>query len=204
MRAADDKVKQSNIPLEKTKEITILKFDKNDIPSEVKYQGKIVDGARWLDENGENIMLITETKTKIVNDDVREEYLYGCTYVKKDNEFVPLWNINDYVKSYCDVGADYIPGTLEVLDLDLDGIAENAFIYKLEGRCDVSPLDIKLMMHSNKLKLVIRGTTVVEPGDGKKYGGEKKFDAAFNSAPGIFKDYASKKWDKFITMKNEE
>jgi hypothetical protein len=198
MKAPEEIMKESNAPLQKTKEVTLLKFDKNDIPKEIKYQGEIVDGARWTDGNGENILIITETKTKQLNDDVREEYLYGYTYVKMEGEFTPLWSINDHVTSYCDVGADYIPGSLEVLDIDHDGIAENAFIYKLEERCDVSPLDIKLMMHSDKEKLVIRGTTTVNPGDGKKYGGDKKFDIAFNSSPEIFKDYASRKWDKFM------
>lgn len=197
-RAPSDMVRESNVPLQKTTEITLLNFDKNDIPGEIKYQGDIMDGARWKDANGENILIITETRTRKINNDEREEYLYGYTYNKKDSIFIPLWSINDHVTSYCDVGADYIPGSLEVLDLDRDGIAENVFIYKLEGRCDVSPLDIKLMMHSGAKKLVIRGTTTVDPGDGKKYGGEKNFDSAFNSSPDIMKDFASRKWNDFM------
>jgi hypothetical protein len=54
------------------------------------------------------------------------------------------------------------------------------------------------MMHTGDKKLVIRGTTIVDPGDGKKYGGDKNFDTAFGSSPEILKDFASQKWDKFI------
>jgi hypothetical protein len=56
------------------------------------------------------------------------------------------------------------------------------------------------MMHSGSKKRVIRGTTRVDAGDGEKVGGEKKFDATFNSLPESFKNYASDKWDNF--MKN--
>ncbi|RPI14440.1 MAG: hypothetical protein EHM58_16390 [Ignavibacteriae bacterium] len=195
---SENETKPSNKPAETIKEITIFKFNKSDVPEDIKYQGEIIDGAKWTDANGDNLLFITETKTKHYSEEEREEYIYAYAYTISDTSFTKLWNINDFVRSYCDVGVDYIPGSLEVLDLDKDGIAENAFIYKLEDRCDVSPLDIKLMMHSNAKKLVIRGNTVVYPGGGEKYGGEKKFDPAFDSSPEIFRDFASRKWDAFM------
>lgn len=175
-----------------------LKFDRNDIPSECKYKGRIVDGARWKDRNGDNILIITQTEVKRVNQDVRNQYLYSYLYTSGDSKWSQLWSITDYVESYCDVEAKYMPGTLEITDLDNDGVAENTFIYKLDGRCDVSPVPIKLMMHSGDKKLVIRGDSRVDIGNGEKVGGKKTFDDAFDSVPKAFKDYASDKWDSFM------
>src|SRR5437867_10578150 len=42
--------------------ITGLTYDVNNVPDEIKYQGKVVAGARWEDKNGSNILLLTETK----------------------------------------------------------------------------------------------------------------------------------------------
>jgi hypothetical protein len=175
-----------------------LIFDKNNVPQDCSFKGEIVDGAHWKDLSGENILLITQTRISRKNQDVRNQYLYGYLYTLSNDKWNLTWNITDFVESYCDAEAKYIDGTLEVLDIDNDGIAENAFIYKLDERCDVSPLPIKLMMHSGSKKLVIRGDTKVDIGNGQIIGGKKSFDDAFNSSPESFKEYASKKWDKFM------
>lgn len=188
----------------KTDGIEIHKFDKNDLPSSIKYQGKIKDGAYWTDKNGDNILLITQTEIRKVNDDIREQYLYAYQYVNREDGYSQMWNITDFVKSYCDVDASYYPGTLEIKDVDGDGIAESVFCYELDGRCDVSPLDVKLMMHCGEKKLVIRGTIGFDPQNGRKTKGEKNFDAAFKEVPSSLKDYASDKWDEFVAKYKKE
>ncbi len=161
--------------------IEIHKFDKNNLPSTIKYQGKIVDGAYWTDKEGDNIIVITQSGIRQVNSDIREQYLYAYQYINHDDGYSQLWNITDFVKSYCDVEAEYIPGTLEIVDLDGDNIGESLFLYKLDDRCDVSPMPLKLMMHSGDTKLVIRGSIGVDAGGGYKVKGEKDFDAAFKN-----------------------
>lgn len=178
--------------------IEIHKFNKNDLPSSIKYKGKIVEGASWTDKNGDNILIITQTDVRNVNADEREQYLYAYHYVNREDGYSQLWTITDFVKSYCDVDAKYYPGTLEIKDVDGDGNAESVFCYELDGRCDVSPLDVKLILHSSDTKLVIRGTIGFDPQDGHKTKGEKNFDATFKSANPLFKDYASDKWDEFV------
>lgn len=181
--------------------IEMHKFNKNDIPSSIKYQGKIVEGAYWTDKNGDNILIITQTGIKNINADEREQYLYAYHYINYDDGYSRLWNITDFVKSYCDVDASYIPNSLEIADLDNDDIAESIFLYKLDDRCDVSPLPLKLMMHKGDTKLVIRGTIGVDAGGGYKVKGTKNFDAAFDNVPAKLKDFASEKWDKYVKDK---
>ena len=188
--------------ISKTSEgIEMHKFNKNDMPSSIKYQGKIVEGAYWTDKNGDNILIITQTGIKNINADEREQYLYAYHYINYDDGYSRLWNITDYVRSYCDVEAEYIPNTLEIVDLDNDDIDESIFLYKLDDRCDVSPLPLKLMMHKGDTKLVIRGTIGVDAGGGYKVKGTKNFDAAFNDVPAKLKQYASEKWDKYVKDK---
>ena len=188
-------------PKSKDNDFKILNFNKNSIPSDCEFKGRIIDGARWIDKNGENILMVTNTPVKDINkqSEEREQRLYAYNYISTQNGgYALLWKIEDFSDSYCDVAAETFPGTMEVLDIDGDGIAESAFIYKLEGRCDVSPLDIKLMMHSGSTKLVIRGNTIVHPGPGETYGGTKNFDPAFNTVSKDLKTFASRKWDDFV------
>lgn len=197
---------ETSKPVTKDDKVKILNFDRNSIPKDCEYKGNIIDGARWTDKNGENILIVSNTPVKPLKkeSEEREQRMYAYNYISDgSNGYKLLWKIEDFSDSYCDVDAKTIPGTIEILDIDGDGIAESLFIYELEGRCDVSPLDIKLMMHSGSTKLVIRGTTIVHPGAGETYGGTKNFDAAFNSSPKEFKTYASKKWDNFINSKKD-
>lgn len=187
----------------KNNEVKILDFDKNSIPSGCDYKGNVIEGARWTDRNGENILIISQTMPVVINEDKREQYIYAYNYTKSDDKYNSLWSIIDHVESYCDLHADYIPPTLEIKDIDGDGIAESIFIYKLDSRCDVSPVDVKLMMHSGSTKLVIRGNTRVDIGNGQLVGGEKHIDPAFDTAPASLKKYASEKWDAFIKTYKE-
>jgi len=41
--------------------IQILAFDPKSLPQEIRYKGEVVAGARWLDKEGENLLLLCET-----------------------------------------------------------------------------------------------------------------------------------------------
>ncbi len=84
-----------------------------------------------------------------------------------------------------------------VQDIDDDGVAENMFIYNVQGNCDVSPQTFKLMLHSGATKYAIRGTNTVKTGS-VKVGGAKNLDDAFAQAPVLFKNAASAFWDKYV------
>jgi hypothetical protein len=88
-----------------------------------------------------------------------------------------------------------------VEDIDADGIAENAFVYNIEGRCDVSPASHKLMLHSGGSKYAVRGTTRVFTGS-DSVGGERNFDPAFDAAPEGFRRFASEIWSRYVRERN--
>lgn len=188
--------------------LEILKFDKKEVPSDIKYKGKIMGGAKWKDANGENLLIITETEIqngtdKEGNDAISKE-LFGYNYIIKSDGSTILWQINDFVKDCpLDLALNYNPNSLTVTDLNNNGIAETTFLYRMSCKGDVSPDDLKLMMHEGKDKYALRGITELKyKVDGKttKEGGDYKIDAAFDKAPKGFLDYAKEQWNKFKTQ----
>jgi hypothetical protein len=102
-----------------------------------------------------------------------------------------------------DLALNYNPNSLTVTDIDENGIAETTFLYRLSCKGDVSPDDLKLIMHQGKDKYALRGTTELKyKANGKvtKEGGDYKVDASFDKAPKDFLDYAKKQWEKFKTQ----
>lgn len=190
-----------------TNEIVMKDFDKNDVPSDVKYQGNIFNGKRWSDKNGENIIILTTTKehssgTKGFDGEFeRSKELYGYQYVKKSGGWSQLWKINDFIeKCPLDLTLEFIGGSLTVTDLNNDGVGETTFLYKLTCRGDVSPCDLKLIMHEGETKYAIRGIMKMYV-DNRWYGGDYKVDKSFNDAPSGFLEYAKEQWNKFKTEK---
>ena len=190
-------------PVSKT-EVEMLTFDKSDLPSEIKYSGNIVTGKRWTDKNGENILILTKTKIKDkkakqpeFEEYVRECELFGYHYVSSGGSYSLLWKINDLVNDCpLDLTLDFIPGSLSITDLNDNGIAESTFLYKMACRGDVSPSELKLMMHENDNKYALRGNMLVKI-EGFSDGGSYKVDKAFDDAPGGFLDYAKSQWKEY-------
>lgn len=181
--------------------VELLAFDAGSLPKEYAHVGAVLGGARWRDANGENTLIVSRRESPHGDPEAyeRREELFGYLYLAAPDSTRLLWKIQDQADNYCDAGEGLV-SKVEVADIDGDGIAENAFIYNVQGTCDVSPKAFKLMMHSGPTKLAIRGTNRVNPSD-TVMGGQKNFDPAFDAAPKEFKAYASKMWDE--TMKKQ-
>ena len=188
-------------------DIVVKDFNKSDLTSDIKYQGSIVSGKRWTDKNGENIVILTLTKIhNSKKDSFNGDYshaqeLYAYQYVKKSEGWSQLWKINDFIEDCpLDLTLEFIGGSLSVTDLNKNGIGETTFLYKMACRGDVSPCDLKLMMHEGDIKYAIRGTMKLKV-QNESYGGEYKVDKSFDSAPKGFLDYAKEQWEKYKTEK---
>jgi hypothetical protein len=177
--------------------VTEIKYNIKDIPSSVKYTGKVTASASWKDNNGFNILLITETKEKYKNSSNDVEYgskeLYGYQFLVNGDNAAELWKIQDFVKD-CPEGIElfYVKGSLSITDINNDGIGESVFMYVVDCLGDVSPMGLKLMMHEGSNKYAIRGNTVVG-----SQGGDMKVDSSFESAPAGFLDHAKTQWKKY-------
>lgn len=184
----------TTVPAPSQEQFKSLEFKRESLAKEYIYQGQLLGGAHWIDRNGDNTLLVSQKQTK--TEEGSKQEIFGYNYVMKDGATKLLWKIQDAAENWCDAG-DGLVSDIVVLDLDGDEVAENAFIYNIQGSCDVSPRTFKLMLHSGEKKLAVRGTNVVNPG-GEKVGGEKKLDAAFDTAPKEFKQYAAEMWAKYV------
>jgi hypothetical protein len=196
---------------ESNADIDELPFDKNNLPKEIVYNGTIVTGKHWKDNNGENITIICTTKEKVSKDEYSESVLtkeiYAYNYVNSGKGFVQYWKMYDFVKE-CpfDISIDYVENSLSLTDIDKNGIAEVTYMYTNDCRSDVSPAGLKLMMYESKTKYALRGMTRIDIEEkdgiaGIHEGGTYETDKSFNSAPPGFLDYAKSHWKKYMTEK---
>jgi hypothetical protein len=186
-----------------------LRLDSIQLPPEVRFKGKLVAGVRWLDNFGENIIILSKfgpfpskKGSSMPDEEGMDAEVHGYHYLKTKGKFALLWQTFDFVRG-CpfDLDLNFLPTSLIITDLDKNGIAESTYLYKLACRSDVSPAVLKLIMHEGPKKYAIRGETVVTVGPNEKMGGTKKIDPAFATAPRVFKEFAIKRWLTFVEEK---
>ena len=158
-----------------------------------KTEGNIVAYAGFTDNNGFNSIVITETELS----ETKGKSLYGYHFLGDDGSQL-LWKIQDFIRDCeVDITLEYIESSLAVSDINNNGIGESTFLYKLSCKGDVSPDDLKLIMHESDRKYAIRGSMDL---DVTGYGLERgvmNIDASFNDAPEGFKKFAIERWNKF-------
>lgn len=129
------------------------------IDSEQKFkESKVLKAYSWSDSNGENKLIITRKGPFSGTESGFTSSLYAVQYLngmKKENI---LWDIYDFEKDcQFDLWIGLVPNSIRITDLDNDGVSETTFIYKKNCRSDVSPAEMKLMMHENAQKMALRG-----------------------------------------------
>ncbi|MGB3017147.1 MAG: hypothetical protein WBC65_05010 [Ignavibacteria bacterium] len=195
IHADSTKKSETGIP----SKLSEIDYNINEIPNNIlkTVEGKVVASARFIDSKGMNIILISETEQISGDDGSANKSLFGYHFISAKESFL-LWKVNDFIRQCeVDVTLEYLENSLAITDLDDNGTGESTFLYKLSCKGDVSPDDMKLIMHEGEKKYAIRGTMDL---DVTGYGFEKgnmKVDESFNSAPTVFKDYAVQRWNKF-------
>jgi hypothetical protein len=166
----------------------------------VTYQGAVEVSRQWRDRLGDNVLLLTGTpcaaNTHCAN---RETYGYHFVRAAGASAYTLLWRTTDGVYD-CefDLTDKVLPRSVSVTDLDGDGVAETSFMYRLACRSDVSPADLKLIMHEGAAKYAIRGTTDLTRQIGEYGRSTMRVDPSFNSAPARFRDFAVRLWRQFV------
>jgi hypothetical protein len=188
-------------------QLKVTSLDKKSIPSSIKYSGHIVHAARYTDNEGDHIVITTETgivdiKSKDPNEDgFRKGDLYAYSYNIKNNIPTLSWQIHD-LSGDCPVDpkASYVPKAFAVTDLNNDGKAEVWLMYSVACRGDVSPASMKIIMHEGAKKFAVRGESLVKLSPKETYGGKYTMDEAFKTGPRAFLTYAALLWQ----MNNKE
>jgi len=168
------------------------------VPTSVAVKGKAVAAARWTDKVGLNVVVLTET-ARAGDASGGTKRVYGYHFVREGSDWRQLWRIADAVED-CefDLTLDMIGASLSITDLDGNGTAESTFAYVGSCRSDVSPDELKVLMHEGAQKYALRGSTRVQIGEkhGRPefMGGERKPDRAL-AARKEFLAHAQKVFD---------
>ncbi len=85
-------------------QVKLTKLKSADIPSNLKYEGKIINAVKWEDSLGLNYVITTETG-KIYNKskdegDKFDASLYAYHYIAKADSTKLIWKIYDYNKYF--------------------------------------------------------------------------------------------------------
>lgn len=175
-----------------------IKFGTDQVPADLRDENNLTAAVSWIDKLGENLIVVTTTDEKTVNEDNRIKEFFVYHYLIKENSNEVLWKTYDFIKD-CpfDITLEFIDSSLTVTDLDDDDIAETSFMYKLSCRSDVSPDEMKLIMHEGQDKYAIRGEMMLKINDEEQGKGKMDIDISFKKAPEFFRNYAVKQWNKF-------
>ncbi len=199
----------------------IAKIIEDDVKGFYEYSGQFIGGITWFDKNGENILIISKSdkflgeiaiearknkEYEIVDGDTAffgveseayDQEIFAYNYVIQDGNPSLLWKMYDFEKNCVgNLFLQYLENPPLLTDLDNDNIMESWIIYKKNCTSDVSPFDMKIIMHEGKQKFALRGKNIVQVGVDSYVGGEKEFDSNFQNGDQRFIEYAENLWEK--------
>jgi len=167
-----------------------------ELPAAIKPAGTLVDAVAWNDASGHNVAAFWLKLDKKKATARLQVAMWSGT---PGTRGVLMRTIKDGVnRCELDLVAEYLPDALGLTDLDADGYGELTFAYKTTCTGDVSPLTLKVLMLERRDKYIMRGTTVVDVGNGEKLGGDKQPEAAFKSVP-PFLAHAEAVWASVVS-----
>jgi len=155
--------------------------------------GATVQELKFRDKAGEHVVRfeLSKVTTKTVDDLEQKSRTLKVSHRVGGKE---LWSAKDFVEA-CpfDLLLELVEGSVEVTDLNDDGVAEVSFAYVLTCRSDVSPASAKLLLYEGATKYALRGSAQDMGG-----GGEFTADPAFEKGPKAFRTFAEAKWKRLL------
>lgn len=194
------------------------------LPAALRPVGKLLEAWRWMDANGENTLVASRTVVAGSADvsDARTARLLVRQSVRHGGSYQQLWQLQDAVADCpVDLWLGLLPGSLRVTDLDHNGRTETTVLYGLACKGDISPLELKLIMHEGAAKYALRGTAIEMAGgpddvarsarmaagpvccaqpqadsdpDYRRYEGQYDSEKDFVNAPPAFLAFAQRQW----------
>jgi len=162
-------------------------------------EGTIKAGRIWIEGGDTNVVLVTETLNGKPCDRGYSHRLFGYHFAKHDAQWKNLWTIRDQASGCQEI--QYFDSTLEVSDVDGNGIAETLFFYSLFSD-GTDPQNLKMMFHFNGVKMPIRGRIPVTEEDASFY--EMKQDPKLETAPPLVRQFALTTWKGFLSKNFKE
>lgn len=167
------------------------------LKKKIKQEGNFVKALEWKEATEKHFLVLYES-LKDTND-ARTAKLFAYHFIEKGNELEQQWKVYDFEKECpLDILASFSKESVQLTDLNKNGISEIWMVYKTYCKGDVSPSTMKLIMYEGKQKYAMRGTSKVRVSEKEYMGGEYKFDKAFEASTSPIKKYAQQLWKKFV------
>jgi len=167
------------------------------LKKKIKQEGNIVKALEWKEKTEKHFLVLYES-LKDTND-ARTAKLFAYHFIEKGNDLEQQWKVYDFEKDCpLDILASFSKESVQLTDLNKNGIPEIWMIYKTYCKGDVSPSTMKLIMYEGKQKYAMRGTSKVRVSEKEFMGGEYKFDKAFEASTSPIKKFAQQLWKKFV------
>ena len=131
------------------------------LPKATRYEGKVAHAVEWKDSAGNNLAIFTQRTVASNN----SKYLRAYHYVNAGSG----WSLSREVKDQFEKCGDadnltaFVKSSIQVTDLDNNGIGELWFGYHVDCASDVSPVRSKLLVLEGGNKAILRGSTAVRP-----------------------------------------
>ena len=181
-----------------------------DVPAALGVVGTIEEARRWTDRNGQNLLVLARTEEvwspNADGDSTRSREIHGYHFVRQGSGYRLLWQTIDFVRD-CgeDIVLEYAPASVQVTDVDHDGIAETTYVYAIACMGGMDPAGMKLILHEGATKYAIRGFQDLRE-LGKEYPApEMHVEPALAAHPAL-RDFAVAQWRRFVrysAWKNE-
>jgi len=167
------------------------------LKKKIKQEGNIIKALEWKEATEKHFLVLYES-LKDTND-ARTAKLFAYHFIEKGNDLEQQWKVYDFEKECpLDILASFSKESIQLTDLNKNGIPEIWMIYKTYCKGDVSPSTMKLIMYEGKQKYAMRGSSKVRVSVKDFAGGEYKFDKAFEASTSAIKKFAQQLWKKFV------
>ncbi len=198
------------LPVFATGQFAFKNIQANELPKAISYKGDIEKSVYWNDSLGKHFIVLSEEGPLRSTDkkdslgfcedgECKDAFIYAYHFLQRKDSIILVCKTVDYVTQCSfDIYASFENNSLNITDLDKNGVPEIWFIYKTTCTSDVSPKTTKLLMYEGNKKHIARGTSRVKISATEYIGGERKFDSNFNMANQQVKTFAIQLWDKFV------
>jgi hypothetical protein len=194
--AARAQAEPAQVAVKATQAPKATRIEQAELPAGLKPLGTLVHALRWSDRAGDNVAAFSRTLDEKHGNARLQIELWSA----KDGHGGVVRTLKD-AELHCefDLYAEFIEAALGVTDLDGDGLGELTFAYRTTCTSDVSPFTLKLFLLEQREKYALRGSTVVDVGEGEKVGGEKKLDPALRKQP-AFARHLEAVWKRIVAL----
>ena len=171
-------------------------------PHDLVLLGKqFITGRKWEDANGQNIICFSFNEEMAKDEEMDSEgiarSLYAEHFVYKNGNTELVRKVQDFEKGCAFDNQLYLDEkSIQLTDLDEDGVQEISFVYTLGCVSDISRYGMKLILLEGGQKYPVRGRIRLKHETGEPNDPDRNFGEEFKDAPEIFKTHATELWKK--------